>query len=75
MNKQSHRLAIVFKGGPSAPAFSNRPAFSHDNVAKAGTNATFESQHFHDKPMSAPAQSRTFQSQLAVSKAGIRSSR
>jgi len=56
MNKQSHRLAIVFKGGPSARAFSNRPAFSHDNVAKAGTNATFESQHFHDKPMSAPAQ-------------------
>lgn len=53
MNKRSHRPAIVFKGGPSAPAFSNRPAFSHHNVAKAGTDAMFESQHLRNKPMSA----------------------
>ena len=53
MNQRSHRPALVFKGGSSAPAFSNRPAFSHHNVAKAGTNATFESQHFRDKATSA----------------------
>ncbi len=49
MNQRSHRPAIVFNGGSSAPAFSNCPAFSHHNVAKAGTNATFESQHFRTR--------------------------